>query len=195
MVRCLLVEVLFFTQCIRLKFNFLEWILQTICKALVILLQCWSIYDSASCSCNVGPHLSFSRLSLLLHVDFSAPVKPQLTDQVLKIIFPNRDGSKHLPRGRKKPPKPTDSTCCFPHQARVFPFTKFWDKWSSCMLGTELYRWWIVCHWPQDLFILWRRECIFSVFIQQLQSRCWLYTGWTVVMLGSSGMQENQLAL
>lgn len=58
---------------------------------------------SASHSCNVGPHLSFSKTVITdSHVDFSALMSPQFTDQVLKVIFPNRDMSKHVPRCRKK---------------------------------------------------------------------------------------------
>lgn len=59
---------------------------------------------SASHSCNLGPHLSFSKTVITdSHVNFSALMSPQFTDRVLKIIFLNRPVSKHVPRCRKKP--------------------------------------------------------------------------------------------
>lgn len=72
-------------------------------KAVLLLWQC-CLCGSASHSSNVGPHLSFSKTVLTdSHADFSVLTSPQFPDQVLKILFLNRDMSKHVHRYRKKP--------------------------------------------------------------------------------------------
>lgn len=100
--------------------------------------------DSASHSCNVGPHLSFSKTVITdSHVDFSALMSPQCSDQVLKIIFPNRDMSKHVPSCRKKPTPNSSWQLSFPSLNSRVSGTPVHLTLSSIPGG--------LCHQPQDV--------------------------------------------
>lgn len=69
-------------------------------------LCCCGSADLCGCalhSCYVGPHLSFSKTVIAdSPVGFSALMRPQFTDRVLKIVFLNKGMSKHVPRYRKE---------------------------------------------------------------------------------------------
>lgn len=110
------------------------------------LCCCGSAGLCGCASCNVGPHLSFSKAVITdSHVDISALMSPQLTDRVLKTVFLNRDMSKPVPGCRKKTNPKLQLTQLAVFLTRsVFLFTEFQVKWNSCALDTEFQPWWIV---------------------------------------------------
>lgn len=133
-----MVEALVFSQRMGLPFNSPEYVYHRIFAQRL-----------SHSLCELGTMLFFFKTVITAsHVEFSALMSPQVTDQVLKIIFPNTDMSKHLPRGSKKAPK-TQLAPLAVFLVRPESFTSP-DSWMRLLCARPQ---WTLCHQPQDTFI------------------------------------------